>query len=308
MGQHILVTGGAGFIGSHVVDKLIDAGHCPRVFDMVVSPFHDETLDSYVGELSDLAALTDAMRGCDAVMHLAAVADVSQVALDPVFAEEVNSRGTLHVLQAARDAGVARVVYASTIWVYNGLTGEVDETATLPLANHLYTATKIAGEMYCTAYQELYGVQSTILRFGIPYGPRARPAAVLPQFVRRALAGEPLTVAGAGEQSRRFIYVEDLAEGCVAALAPPAANRVYNLVGDEDTTILEIAQVVSDLVGDVGIVHGPARAGDFRGAEVSGARADDELGWVAHTRFAAGAERYVSSYRSQHPEPDPLAT
>jgi len=306
MPQRVLVTGGAGFIGSHVVDKLAEAGHQPCIFDMVVSPFHDETLDTYVGELRDLAALTDAMRGCDSVMHLAAVADVSQVALDPVFAEDVNARGTLHVLQAARDAGVKRVIYASTIWVYNGLTGEVDETATLPLPNHLYTATKIAGEMYCSSYAELYGLQFTILRFGIPYGPRARPAAVLPQFVRRALAGEPLTVAGAGQQSRRFVYVEDLADGCVAALAPIAANAIYNLVGDEDTTILDIAQVVSGLVGDVSIVHGPSRVGDFRGAEVSGARASTDLNWTAQTRFATGVGAYLSWYRTQHPEPDAL--
>jgi len=306
--QRILVTGGSGFIGSHVVDKLIAAGHQPCIFDMVVSPFHDDSVDTYVGELSDLPALTDAMRDCDTVMHLAAVADVSQVALDPVFAEQVNARGTLHVLQAARDAGVGRVIYASTIWVYNGLTGSVDETATLPLANHLYTATKIAGEMYCTSYAELYDLQSTILRFGIPYGPRARPAAVLAQFVRRALDGEPLTVAGAGDQSRRFVYVEDLADGCVAALAPVAADRVYNLVGDEDTTILDIAQVVSELVGDVSIVHGPARVGDFRGAEVCGARATEDLGWTAQTRFVTGATAYLTWYRAQHPEPDALTT
>jgi UDP-glucose 4-epimerase len=308
MTSRILVTGGSGFIGSHVVDKLLAAGHQPCIFDMVVSPFHDESVDTYLGELSDRAALTDAMRGCDAVMHLAAVADVSQVVLDPVFAEAVNARGTLHVLQAARDAGVARVVYASTIWVYNGLTGRVDETATLPLPTHLYTATKIAGEMYCTSYGELFGVESTILRFGIPYGPRARPAAVLPQFVRRALDGEPLTVAGAGDQSRRFIYVEDLASGCVAALAPVAANRVYNLVGDEDTTILEIAEVVGGLIGDVSIVHGPGRPGDFRGAEVAGERAGEDLGWTAQTRFAAGAGAYLAWYREHHPEPDPLTS
>jgi UDP-glucose 4-epimerase len=281
---------------------------------MVVSPFHDATLDTYVGELGDLAALTDAMRGCDAVMHLAAVADVSQVALDPVFAEQVNARGTLHVLQAARDADVRRVIYASTIWVYNGLVGNVDETVTLPLPTHLYTATKIAGEMYCTSYGELYGVQSTILRFGIPYGPRARPAAVLPQFVRRALAGEPLTVAGAGDQSRRFVYVEDLAQGCVAALAPVAANRVYNLVGDETVTVKQIASIVQELIGNVDILHVESRAGDFSGTEVSGDRAARELGWMATTPFTEGVRRYIDWLRGPEVpalnadagEPDPV--
>jgi UDP-glucose 4-epimerase len=160
--------------------------------------------------------------------------------------------------------------------------------------------------MYCASYAELFGLEYTILRFGIPYGPRARPAAVVPQFVRKALAGEPLTIAGRGEQSRRFVYVEDLAEGVVAALVPVAAGRTYNLVGQEDTTVLEIAQAVRDLVGDVDVVHTDSRAADFRGAEVSGRRALDELGWSATTRFADGLRAYLSWYRATHPQPDPL--
>jgi UDP-glucose 4-epimerase len=209
------------------------------------------------------------------------------------------------VLDAARQAGVGRVVYASTIWVYNGLAGPlVDETATLALPNHLYTATKIAGEMYCSSYAELYGLEHTILRFGIPYGPRARPAAVVPQFVRKALAGEPLTIAGDGRQSRRFVYVEDLAQGCVAALAPEAANRIYNLVGEEDTTVLDIARVVSRLVGDVDILHVEARPGDFRGVEVSPERARCELGWQAQTTFADGVARYLDWHRATHARAD----
>src|SRR5204863_555064 len=136
----------------------------------------------------------------------------------------------------------------------------------LRMPAHLYTASKLAGEMYCTSYGELYGVETTILRFGIPYGPRARPAAVVPAFVGKALAGDPLTVAGSGDQSRRFVYVEDLADGVVRALdAPAGANRVYNLAGTETTTILEIAETVRDLVGEAEIEHTPARAGDFGG-------------------------------------------
>jgi UDP-glucose 4-epimerase len=298
----VLVTGGSGFIGSHVIDKLVARGLTPRIFDIVSSPFHAaDTVDTYLGDLGDVDALTDALDGCSAVLHLAAVADVNQVTLDPVFAEQVNSRGTLNVLEAARAAGVTRVVYASTIWVYNGLAGPlVDENATLALPNHVYTATKIAGEMYCTSYAELYDLQYTILRFGIPYGPRARPAAVVPQFVRKALAGEPLQIAGRGDQSRRFVYVEDLADGVVAALDPVAANRVYNLVGDQDTTVLEIAQVVRDQIGDVDIVHTPGRVGDFRGVEVDGTRAARELGWTARTQFTAGVERYVEWHRATH--------
>lgn len=299
----VLVTGGSGFIGSHVVDKLAQAGVTPRIYDVIPSPWHEAgTVDTYLGDLSDREALTDAMRDCDAVLHLAAVADVGQVNLDPVFAEEVNARGTLNVLEAARQTGVGRVVYASTIWVYNGCAEDhVDEDTQLGLANHLYTASKIAGEMYCSSYAELYGVEYTILRFGIPYGTRARPAAVVPQFVRKALAGEPLTVAGGGAQTRRFVYVEDLADGCVAGLQPQAANRVYNLVGTEDTSILQIAEVVKDLVGDVDIVHTEGRAGDFRGVEVSHLRAKEELAWEARVPFAEGVKRYLEWHLETHP-------
>ena len=302
----MLVTGGSGFIGSHVVDKLLERGATPRIFDVVPSSPH-EHVDTYLGDVSDPGALAAAMVGCDAVIHLAAVADVDQVLLDPPFAEAVNARGTLHVLEAARETGVERLVYASTIWVYDGCPDElVDETSRLGLPTHLYTATKLAGEMYCSSYGELFGIEHTILRFGIPYGPRARPAAVVPRFVRQALAGEPLTIAGRGEQSRRFVYVEDLAEGVVAALDQAAAGRIYNLVGREDTSVLEIARAVRDLVSDADIVHTEARAGDFRGAQVSGRRALDELGWSPRTELADGLRAYLSWYRATHPSADRL--
>ena len=305
--MRVLVTGGAGFIGSHVVDKLIAAGHRPRIFDMVPSPYHAPgEVDTYIGDLTDRDALADAMNGCQAVMHLAAVADVNQVALDPVFAEEVNSRGTLNVLDAARNAAVKRVIYASTIWVYNGYDGLADEDTGTALPSHLYTATKLAGEMYCKSYSEQYGLDCTILRFGIPFGPRARAAAVVPAFVKKALAGEPLTIAGDGSQGRRFVYVEDLAEGCVRGLAPDAANRVYNLVGDETVTVKEIASIVRDLVGDVDILHVESRAGDFSGTEVCGARAERELGWTASTPFVDGVRRYVEWVSAPAADADPV--
>ena len=161
------------------------------------------------------------------------------------------------------------------------------------MPDHLYTATKLAGEMYCRSYAALYGLDCTVLRFGIPYGPRARPAGVIPIFVRKALAGEPLTIAGEGLQSRRFVYVEDLADGVVRALAPQAVGRVYNLVGDESVSVRAIADAIRALVGDVAIVHTPARAADFAGAEVCGARAATELGWRPATSFDEGVRRYL---------------
>jgi UDP-glucose 4-epimerase len=290
----VLVTGGAGFIGSHVVDRLLAAGMAPRIFDVRRSEHHEAgEVDTVVGDLLDRDALQTAMKGCDAVVHLAAAADVDDVALRPAEAEAVNARGTLNVLEAARSAGVARVVYASTIWVYGSATGTVDEEHTVELPDHLYTATKLAGEMYCRSYAALYGLDCTVLRFGIPYGPRARPAGVIPIFVRKALAREPVTIAGEGLQSRRFVYVEDLAEGVVRGLGPKAGGRVYNLVGDESVTVRGIADAVGDLLGGVEIVHTRARAADFAGAEVSGARAAAELGWRPQTSFADGLRRYV---------------
>ncbi|MGN6188921.1 MAG: NAD-dependent epimerase/dehydratase family protein, partial [Conexibacter sp.] len=155
-------------------------------------------------------------------------------------------------------------------------------------------------DLYCRTYRALYIVVSSVLRLGIPSGPRARPAAVIPIFVRKALTGEPLTLAGGGLQTRRFVYVEDLADGVVAGLAPQAADRTYNLVGDEEVTIREIAERVRDEVGDVELVMTEGRAGDFRGAEVSGARAAAELGWTASTPFAEGLRRYVAWHREAY--------
>jgi UDP-glucose 4-epimerase len=294
-----LVTGGAGFIGSHVVDRLLTDGHDVRIFDVRRSPDAPrERCEDVAGDLLDPADLAAAAQGCDVIIHLAAAADVGLVAQDPTGAEALNSRGTLNVLEAARGTG-ARVVYASTIWVYSDVRAtHVDEDSELGLPSHLYTATKLAGEMYCRSYGELFGVPSTILRFGIPYGPRARPAAVLPIFVDKALAGEPLTIAGDGLQTRRFVYVEDLAEGVVSALRPEAAGRVYNLVGEEETSVRDIADAVRGAIGDVAIVHTEGRAADFAGAHVSGARAADELGWRPRTPFAEGVERYVAWHRA----------
>jgi UDP-glucose 4-epimerase len=303
--SRVLVTGGAGFIGSHVVDKLIDAGHEPVVFDVRASSHHPQ-VETVVGDMCVLDDMLRAAEGCDAIAHLAAAADVGEVQQDPLGAERLNARGTANVLEAARRLEVGRVVYASTIWVYSDVEADaVDEATALAPPAHLYTATKLAGELYCRSYRELYRVESTVLRFGIPYGPRARPAAVVPIFVRKALAGEPLTLAGGGLQTRRFVYVEDLAEGVVAGLAPQAADRTYNLVGDEEVTIREIAERVRDEVGDVELVLTEGRAGDFRGAEVSGARARAELGWEAATPFAEGLRRYVAWHR-EHYATDPV--
>ncbi|HUO69220.1 MAG TPA: NAD-dependent epimerase/dehydratase family protein [Solirubrobacteraceae bacterium] len=306
--MRVLVTGGSGFIGSHVVDKLKARGYQPVIYDLRPSPWHSDpahpsrapTVDTVLGSITDREALERALHSCDAVAHLAAVADVNDVHASPEDAERVNARGTVTVLEACRRAGVKRIVYASTIWVYSDCADEaVDEDTLLPAPSHLYTSTKLAGELYCKAYQELYGIDYTILRFGIPYGPRAREAAVIPAFVNKAFAGEPLTLAGDGMQSRRFVYVEDLADGVALGLGDVATNRIYNLASDENVTIKQIAETVQQLIGNVEIVHTPARPGDFGGKVVCSKRALDELGWSAATPFSEGVRRYVAWRREQ---------
>ena len=249
-----------------------------------------------LGDLGDVDALREAVRGCDSVMHFAAVSDVNEVVDDPAHAEVVNVHGTANVLEAARVESVQRVVFASTIWVYGGTSEQlVDEDTPLAAPEHYYTETKRLGEALCRAS----GVEHTILRLGIPYGPRARTATVLAAFVARAEAGNALTIAGDGRQSRRFVYVEDLAEGVLAALSPAAADRTFNLVGAESVTIRELADSVRMLVADVPIVHVPGREGDLASIEVSGERASRELGWEARTTFAEGARRYVEWKRAE---------
>ena len=296
--MRVLVTGGSGFIGSHVVDRLILQGHAPRIFDLVRAQRRQpDDISVVVGDILDGTALRAAMRDCDAVIHLAAVADVEDVAADPLRADLVNTRGTALLLEAARDERIQHVVYGSTIWVYGNAPAEelLDEEALLAPPDHFYTATKLAGEMYCRAYGHMFGLAPTILRFGIPHGPRARASTVVARFVGRALAGEPLSVNGDGRQARQFVYVEDLAEGIVASLTTAARGRTYNLVGDEMVSVAEIAAIVQRLVADVAIVHVPGRLGDLGRVCISPRRASEELGWRATTAFADGVALYVAS-------------
>lgn len=296
----VLVTGGSGFIGSHVVDKLRDKGVEARVFDMVMPTFRRD-IEFYQGSLLDLEAIRMALNGIDAVYHLAAVADVKDVYNDPSYAESINVRGTINVLEAVRrSTGIKRVLYGSTTWVYSEVdAASVDERTPLQAPAHLYTATKIASEYYCQSYSRLYGIPVTILRYGIPYGPRARDGAVIPIFVRHALRGQPLTLAGDGLQFRKFVYVEDLAEGNVLALKSVAKDKIYNLDGNERVSIKGIAETIQKILGHVAIEHVPARPGDFSGKDISSQRAREELGWEPKVTFEEGIRRYIAWYKEQ---------
>lgn len=294
--MRVLVTGGSGFIGSHVVDKLRDYGVTVRIFDMVY-PTHRDDIEFYKGSLLNFEDVRMAMNGVDAVIHLAAVANVNQVEEEPHYAESINVRGTANVLEAARKSEIDRVVYASTSWVYSDVDSEkVDEKSPLEAPSHFYTATKITGEYYCQAYSNHFDLETTIVRFGIPYGPRARGGTVISIFVNLAMEGENLTIFGDGTQYRRFVYVEDLAEGTVLALKPEAAGEVFNLSGEEKVTINQVADTVCDVVNDVEVTHDDPRPEDFSGKDVSNEKAKRELGWEPSTTFSDGVEQYYEWY------------
>jgi len=299
--MNIAVIGGSGFIGSHIVDKLIESGHDVTVFD-IMKPHRDDVRYIHI-DITDLSKTTVALAGdYDAVYLLAAMADVNDVYKNPVEAGKVNILGVANVLEAIRRNDLGRIIFSSTVWVYDAAIDEyVDEETPLAIhrVNHVYTASKIAAEMYIYSYHKLYGIDYTILRYGIPYGPRARRGTVIATFVRRALNGEPLVIYGDGSQYRNFIYVEDLAEGNVAALKKIARNKTYNLEGKRPVTIREVAEIVKKIVGgDVKIEYNlKARPGDYSGKKVSAEKAKKELGWEPKIDIEEGIRRYVEWYK-----------
>jgi UDP-glucose 4-epimerase len=299
----VVVTGGSGFIGSHVVDALSDAGHEVTVIDHRVRP-HREDVGFEDVDLMDMSSVLAATRGAEHIFHLAAVSNVNYAYKYPVYTTGLNVLGTTHVLEAARVNGARRVYLASTVWVYNGAPNGGSMVESLPFylngVGHIYTSSKIACEMICHNYQQLYNVPFTILRLGIPYGPRMREELLIPTFVKKALTGQPLTVAGKGQQYRNFVYVRDVAEAHVLAMNEVAANQTYNLEGLRKITVLEVAKGIRAVIGDhVKIDFVPERPGDFGGKEVSADKACQELGWKPAVRFDEGLRITVDWFRKR---------
>lgn len=297
----IAVTGGSGFIGSHVVDHLSQAGYDIVVLDRTRP--HREDVEFTDVDIAEFSAVLNATKGCDYVFHLAAVSNVNHAFAQPVYTVKLNAVGTVNVLEAARHNGIKRVFFASTVWVYSGCRdNDVHEGSPfyMPGAGHIYTSSKISSEFFCHDYWELYKQPFSILRYGIPYGPRMREELVIPIFLKKALNDEPISIQGDGSQYRNFVYIEDLARAHLLAMDEKAENQIYNLEGMRKITIREIAETINNLLGGrVEIQYIPARPGDYAGKEVSADKARQELDWEPQIDFEEGMRRTLEWYRQK---------
>jgi len=302
--MRIIVTGGSGFIGSHVVDALAATGHEVCIYDLD-RPQHGASFEYVRGDTRDLDRLGKAIKPGNMIYHLAAEANVNRFFESPLFSSENTAQSTMCVLEAARRSGAARVLLASTEWVYGSASSEGDAVITedCPYAqspDHLYTCSKIAAELYCVGYQNLYGVEYTIMRYGIPFGERARPETVTPTFIRRILKSEPIRVHGDGSQYRQFIYVKDLAEGNVACMQESARNQVFNLNGKEKVTVLQVVQALERILGrKANLEFVEDRKGNFKGRFISSDRAKRLLNWEPRYGYEEALTEYVKRIQAE---------
>lgn len=287
----ILVTGGSGFIGSHIVDKLIEHDYSVRVVDM--SPPHRNDVEFFKDDMLNDQAMIKACKDVEAIFHLGAIADVGVALSYPKWCVTVNEIGTINILQAATAQEAERVILASTTWVYGRSAGLVSEDTPLPMPEHIYTKTKIGQEQLVYAWHEHYGLPYTILRYDIPYGPGMRSNMAVDIFVRKAMRKQPITIYGDGNQGRCFIYVEDLAEGNVAALQEKGKNHIFNLAGTEFITMNQIVDRLQEIFGRIEAVHDLKRAQDFKGVQVNSAKAKELLSWEPVTSFREGLKKYI---------------
>jgi len=290
-----VVTGGSGFIGSHIVDKLLERGEAVRVIDLVKPQRKD--VEWIQVDLLNENDVERAVSDAETVYHLAAVADVNKVLVDTKACLRINEEGTLNLLKACTTKEADRVILASTTWVYGKTAGTVTEDSHLPPPDNIYTKTKIGQEHLTLAWHDHFGLDYTILRYDIPYGSRMRSNMAIAAFVRKAAKKEAITVFGDGGQGRCFIYVEDLAEGSIASSMPSGKNQIFNLAGAEFITINDIVTQLKRRFGDLAIEHAPPRPGDFRGVRTSIEKARTVLDWKPKIDFEEGMERYVSSLK-----------
>jgi len=271
-----LVTGGAGFIGSHIVDRLVEMGEDVRVLDNFITGKIENiqhnigNIELIRGSLADLEMVRQAVKGMDYVLHHGAIPSVPRSVSDPIASNEANVTGTLNVLVAARDAGVKRVVYASSSSVY-GDTPALPKVENMP-ANPLspYALTKLAGEYYCRMFHALYGLDTVSLRYFNVFGPRQDPtsqySAVIPKFLSLMLEGRQPLINGDGLQSRDFTYVANIVSAnLLACTKPKAAGEILNIACGESFTLLVLVDGLGRILGkDIEPVFGAPQPGDIR--------------------------------------------
>jgi len=312
-GNSVLVTGGAGFIGSHLVEALA-LDHAVTVFDDFSkgSQANLAAVKSRIrivqASVLDRQALDAAAEGCTVIFHLAALTSVAESVRRPQDFSRVNVTGTTNVLDAAVAAGAGRVVLASSAAVY-GDTGDEPAREDMPVKPlSPYAVTKIAGEALCREYSRQFGLGAVAVRFFNVYGPRQRAddpyASVIPRFTEAMLAGRGPTIYGDGEQTRDFIDVRDAVRHLIAAATADAhtiAARVYNVGTGRRTSINEVLRLLRDLIGSTeAVTHGPAREGDIRHSVADVSLATTQLGVRASIPLESGLREFVAAWREAH--------
>jgi UDP-glucose 4-epimerase len=306
-----LVTGGAGFIGSHIVEKLVAMGERVRILDNLSSGKHtnlnglEGKVELISGDLLDYAAVSKATAGIQVVFHQAALRSVPFSVENPTLVNRVNVEGTLNVLTAARDAGVKRVVFASSSSVYGRGTmlPKGEQEAPSPISS--FGVSKLTGEYYCRVFSELYGLETISLRYFNVYGPRQDPnsqyAAVIPRFIHWALRGEPLEVHGDGLQSRDFTYIDNVvAANLQAAHSQLGVGGVFNVGQGEGHTLLDLIDLLEEVIGTkLQLLHMVGRVGDVRYTKADISESQRCLGYRPQISFEEGLGRTVEHLSRQ---------
>jgi len=309
-GRLALVTGGAGFIGGHLVEGLLSAGWSVRVIDDL-STGSEQNLASVIdqieltrGDIRDADVLKRVMDGVEVVFHHAAMASVPQSIAQPLLANSINIDGTLLVLESARQAGVRRVVFAASSAAY-GESEVLPKVETLPAAPlSPYALQKYTGEVYCRLYSVFYGLETVALRYFNVFGPRQDPnsdyAAVIPAFVAAAVSGKPPVIYGDGNQTRDFIYVENVVQAnLLAADAERASGAAINIAAGKRTSLNDLWQNIRGIVDtDVEPRYAAPREGDVRDSVADLTLASDLLGYDPGVGLAEGLARTIASFRS----------